>query len=286
MSSSVSEPEGNPPTSKNVEKEKITRLFEAMCRCCCAQQNNLTSIFDAEAPSDEMIYTFTMVRFTKDDSYPQNICADCITMLNNCNSFRQQVQAADKFLREFKSAREEIQEDEQDCDLPFDIPENSMCDQDILVDFGLISDSDNEKNAFQEVIDIDSDGASEEIDDLNDDDYVEEENLVDAENGEMMEKTASKKKNDNLICETCKRSFASKDFYRKHMDEHSFTNFFSCSVCYHRFTGQPELGEHMKRHRKNDTNEGKCLFLNSNILYYKPCPADIYIYLGTLPKIA
>lgn len=242
--------------SKNVEKEKITRLFEDMCRCCCAQQNNLTGIFDSEAPSDEMIYTFTTVRFTKDDSYPQNICADCYTMLNNCNSFRQQVQAADKFLREFKSAREEIQDDdEKDIHLPFDIPENSLCDH-ILADFG---------SAFQlqEVIDIDSDGdgnASEEIDDLNDNDYVEEDHLQDpADNGDSS-KVSIKKKIDNLNCETCDRTFASKEFYRKHMDEHSFTNFFSCSVCYHRFSEQPELEEHVKRHRISESKDGKLRF--------------------------
>lgn len=250
--------------SKNVEKEKITRLFEDMCRCCCAQQNNLKSIFDSEAQSDELIYTFTTVRFTKDDSYPQNICADCFTMLNNCNSFRQQVQAADKFLREFKSAREEIDDDEKDVHLPFDIPENSLCDQDILVDFGLISDSDNEKNAFQqlqEVIDIDSDGnTSEEIDDSNDYDYVGEEHLHDPAGNLKSKKNSIKKKIDNLNCATCNRTFASKEFHRKHMNEHSFTNFFSCSVCYHRFSEQPELAEHMKRHRKTESKEGKSRF--------------------------
>lgn len=246
--------------AKNEEKEKITRLFEAMCRCCCAQQDNLTSIFDAESSTDELIYTFTMVRFAKDDSYPQNICADCLTMLNNCNSFRQQVQAADKFLREFKSAREEIQEDdERDEHLSFDIPENSLSEQDILVDFGLISDSDNERNTFQlqEVIDIDSDGdgnGCEEIDDLNDGDYVEEDNLQIATNQESND-YSNNKKVDNLSCNTCNRVFSSKEFYRKHMEKHSLSNFFSCSVCYHKFSDQLELEDHMKRHRKKD---GKC----------------------------
>lgn len=242
--------------AKNVEKEKITRLFKTMCRCCCAQQNDLTSIFDSETPADELIFTFTSIKFSKDDSYPQNICADCFAMLNNCNTFRQQVQAADKFLREFKSAREEIQEiDEKD--LQFDIPENSMCDQDICMDFGLISDSDNEQNIFQEVIDIESDGdgsTSGEVDDMNDVDYVDEGG--EDRDLEPEKKSTNSKPKSILKCETCKRIFANNEFYRKHMKEHSTSKFYSCGICYHRFSEQEDLENHMKRHGKKDSNEG------------------------------
>ncbi|XP_026468486.1 uncharacterized protein LOC113372379 [Ctenocephalides felis] len=79
----------------------MKEIYSKICRLCLQITNDLLPIHDSSDTICNTIMACTVIKISKDDGLPDNICTSCMQKLNSSYEFKQLCETSDVFLRNY-----------------------------------------------------------------------------------------------------------------------------------------------------------------------------------------